>query len=1038
MKRKLLIITLLLTLVPLGSAAQDEERPMMYMVANAHLDTQWRWDVRQTIGEFLPNTVLQNFALIEQYPDYIFNFEGAVKYSWIKEYYPYLYPTLKKYIQEGRWHPAGNSWDANDPNMVSVESAIRNLLQGHRYYLNEFGVKSTDIMLPDCFGFGWTLPSIAAHCGLSSFHTQKLQWRARPFYEDGRRFPFPFGIWQGIDGSRIMACLDGGNYSWDATTEDLTDFEDFKRRIAISPIPAVYRYFGTRSSRLHDDQGGSPTPASVRKFDQAMKHPGAYDLKFAASDEMFRDYYMDPRLPVFDGELLMDIHATGCYTSHSEMKKINRKNEWSLVSAEQAGVLSEWLGDMEYPAYTLDQGWKKLLVHQFHDDLTGTSFPPAYRFSYNDEFVTATQLASTLRAQVLAIAGSMDTRAEGIPVAVYNPVSARNCSVVKVTVPLPASDKGVTVTDPEGRKHPAQILSRDGSRALVAFAASSAPLSVGIYDLRPVRKAYPSSVLKVSGRTMENRIYKLTVDDCGDIVSIVDKRSGRELVREGSSFGFELFTGNESNIWPAWEILKPVLDRKPLRIRDNVRISMEENGPLRMVMKIEKSFGPSSFVQRIILTDGAVDDRIDIENEIDWQCRESLLKYSFPMNLEATEASYDLGMAHVRRGVSTDLKYEVYAHQWADMTSDDASWGITVMNDSKYGWDHPDKGTLRLTLLHTPTAHSYDSWQSTMDIGKHSFTFSIYSHEGVLDPVRVSEVADFLNAPAPAYAVGKHTGEHGRIQSLVASVSDGVRIKAMKRAEDGEGIVVRTYEVSGQGCEGRIEFCADILRAEELNGVEEYKAPAEFSGRVLKTSAPRFGLKTYRVWLKPSGKGGCPPVCQPVDLPYNVVAITSDAFSAFGHMDDDWHSYAAELIPGTLHYSGVPFRMGEADLDNALKCRAQKVSIPQGSKTVYLLAASSQGEREAVFDAGIKTSLKVPYYSGFYRYFGWEGHYEGEWHDGNVAYHGSHRHDSRTRNEIYTSTYMYMLEIPVRPGCTTLDLPDDDKVTVFAATALIQ
>jgi alpha-mannosidase len=63
-------------------------KPQLYFIANAHLDTQWRWTVQQVIGEFLPNTFLQNFSLMEQYPDYKFSFEGAVKYLWAKEYYP--------------------------------------------------------------------------------------------------------------------------------------------------------------------------------------------------------------------------------------------------------------------------------------------------------------------------------------------------------------------------------------------------------------------------------------------------------------------------------------------------------------------------------------------------------------------------------------------------------------------------------------------------------------------------------------------------------------------------------------------------------------------------------------------------------------------------------------------------------------------------------------------------------------------------------------------------------------------------------------
>lgn len=127
--------------------------PTAYMVCDAHLDTQWNWDIQTTIKEYVWNTLNQNLWLLENYPEYVFNFEGAVKYDWMKEYYPREYELMKKYIKEGRWHISGASWDATDAVVPSVESAIRNIMLGQEYYRNEFGVESTDIFLPDCFGF---------------------------------------------------------------------------------------------------------------------------------------------------------------------------------------------------------------------------------------------------------------------------------------------------------------------------------------------------------------------------------------------------------------------------------------------------------------------------------------------------------------------------------------------------------------------------------------------------------------------------------------------------------------------------------------------------------------------------------------------------------------------------------------------------------------------------------------------------------------------------------------------------------------------
>ena len=145
-----------LAMLALGSYEMRGDEQTVYAVSNAHLDTQWNWDVQTTIRDYVRKTLTQNLFLLSQYPDYVFNFEGGVKYAWMKEYYPAEYEQVKNYIKDGRWHITGASWDANDVIVPSIESQIRNIMLGQNFYRDEFGVESTDIFLPDCFGFGWT------------------------------------------------------------------------------------------------------------------------------------------------------------------------------------------------------------------------------------------------------------------------------------------------------------------------------------------------------------------------------------------------------------------------------------------------------------------------------------------------------------------------------------------------------------------------------------------------------------------------------------------------------------------------------------------------------------------------------------------------------------------------------------------------------------------------------------------------------------------------------------------------------------------
>src|SRR3954466_3442696 len=200
------------------------QQKTLYVVGYAHLDTQWRWTYPLVIREYIANTLRRNFDLFEKYPNYIFNFSGSRRYEMMKEYYPQDYERLKKYIAQGRWFPCGSSVDENDANVPSAESQIRHVLYGNRFFKAEFGVESSEFMLPDCFGFPAALPSVLAHCGIKGFSTQKLTWGSAV------GIPFKVGVWEGVDGQSVIAALDPGSYAG-GIKEDLSHSESWLKRI---------------------------------------------------------------------------------------------------------------------------------------------------------------------------------------------------------------------------------------------------------------------------------------------------------------------------------------------------------------------------------------------------------------------------------------------------------------------------------------------------------------------------------------------------------------------------------------------------------------------------------------------------------------------------------------------------------------------------------------------------------------------------------------------------------------------------------------
>src|SRR5579859_6010340 len=280
--------------VALPQSAPDlNKQPTLYVVGYAHLDTEWRWEYPQSIQEYLSKTLRNNFALADKYPHYIFNFTGANRYRLMREYYPADYAKLKQYVAAGRWFPAGSSMEEGDVNSPNAESIIRQILYGNQYFRHDFNKASAEYMLPDCFGFPASLPSILAHSGIKGFSTQKLSaaWQPAPHVggpdspektPDG--IPFNVGIWEGTDGSTVIAALNPLSYT-SPVTYDLSKTpppppardpnltaqqnafrtrrnEDWVKRLQIDAdltgIKADYHYVGT------GDIGGAPNESSVK------------------------------------------------------------------------------------------------------------------------------------------------------------------------------------------------------------------------------------------------------------------------------------------------------------------------------------------------------------------------------------------------------------------------------------------------------------------------------------------------------------------------------------------------------------------------------------------------------------------------------------------------------------------------------------------------------------------------------------------------------------------------------------------------------
>ena len=1043
MKHSIVLYGLLsLALAMPNPTSGKADQKTLFFISNSHLDSQWNWDVKTTINEYVRNTMEQNFTRLDKYPNLTFNFEGAIRYMWMKEYYPEQYAKLKTYVQNGRWHISGCAVDANDVMVSSAESIMRNWLYANQFFKKEFGVRGGyDVMLPDCFGFSYALPSLAKHCGFKGFHTAKLAWGSAGYDQ----LP-PFGIWQGVDGSQIYAVYKPGAY--DNHEQYNKNMANDSEMAAITAdnynkygVAAEIRYVGPRSDRggaLQDNasSSGENTPYWLNLSAQTN---GAVKVRIATPDEIFDylDQNKNQKYHVKDGELPMRTHGVGSYTSRTMLKLWNRRNELLADATEKSASLAQWLGVQTYPQTAINDAWVRNLWQAQHDGITGTSIPNAYLYSMNDYVLVNKTLANLLKTTTGNIVRAMDTQTEGMPVVVYNPLSFQRTDIVEARLTMPAKPEGLRVFDKDGKEVLSQISSYDEKTGEVVFlfAATVPSLGYAVYDVRFGEASQLTSSLQMNRRSrqLSNGNYRLTLSETGDPSLLIDLANNRKVL---SASQLQMIYDHEDT-WPSWEISYTDILRTPTAVDENVSITKAEDGPLRKSFRVVKEKDGSQFVQYIRMN--ALDNRIDIVSEVDWQSHERMLKANFQMAFNNPKATYDISLGTIERGNRTADCYEVQGHQWADMSTIDGSYGLSILNDCKYGWDKPTDSSLRLTLIHTPSTSNSYTYQADQDLGVNLFTYSLFPHQGKWSEL-TQKAASQLNQPLVAVAAPKHEGALGKEVEFLSVSTDQVAVKAVKKAEETNELIVRVYEWAGQQHDKvTLTFPKRVLSAREVNGLEEPIGSATTSANTLTFSISKYQPKTFAVTLAAATPPADKQTDVAVSLPYNVDMMSYES-KKNDALKSAPYAYPAELVPDVVTADGISFVMGNRSdgQENAVRCSGQTIDLPAAAgRKLYLLAASTEptgtvGE----FVVGDQTyQFEVPYYGGTLGQL--DSPYNGGTHyrKQDVALTTTHSHHiSGNSDEQYRFLYMYRFAMTLPEGASQLKLPSNSSLMVYAAT----
>lgn len=809
----------------LKSDLEGLEAPMnavIHATGHAHIDVAWLWTLGQTRRKS-ERTFHNVIRLMEQFPEYHFTQSQPQVYQFIKEDQPALFEAIKERVAEERWEPIGGMWVEADCNLSGAESLARQFLLGRTYFREHFGkeAESPILWLPDVFGYAWALPQLIRQAGLKYFMTIKIGW------SQYNRLPYDTFLWQGIDGSQILTHFStvkdfGSEYAstYNAMAnakEALGTWNNFQQKELHRDLLMAYGF---------GDGGGGPTREMLENI-EAMKHfPALPQVKQSSVKEFFESIAPlteSEMMPVWNGELYLEYHR-GTYTTQSRNKRANRKSEFLLHDTEFIATYASLLTNYEYPITAFQEAWRTVCLNQFHDIIPGSSIGPVYEES-QEQYAQLTKDVTRLRDEALErVADHLNA-----DLLLVNATSFTQNGLVFV-----AGDSS-------------QRFTRDGQPVSVQEAESGvwldagelAPYSVialqATMDHRPLTIAPPA--LDTDMVNLENEFIRVEFNSDGDITRIFDKQAQREVLPPNALGNqFQAFEDRPSS-WDAWDI-EIFYDDKMWLADPASSIEMIEAGELRQTIEIKRRILNSEYTQRISLSHNS--PRLDFDTHVIWNERHILLKVAFPVDVLAPLATFEIQWGNVQRSTHRNTswdwaRFETCAQKWADLSEGD--YGVSLLNDCKYGHDIHGK-VMRLTLLRSPTMPD-----PTADFGEHQFAYSLYPHAGSWTEGTQRE-AYLLNDPVLVYQRKEERGKKsGRsLQSLLSISSPHVIIETVKRAEDGDGIIVRLYESQRKRGPVQLQAGFALEAAWETNLLEENE-----SELIVENDSIHLGLKPYQI-----------------------------------------------------------------------------------------------------------------------------------------------------------------------------------------------
>lgn len=760
----------------------------IYMIGNAHLDPAWVWSWQEGSCE-AKATIRSALDRMKEFPDFKFVCSSSSIYQWIEDFDAEMFEELKARVAEGRFIVVGGWKVQPDCNLPNGENFARMSLYSQRYFKEKLGVTAKVGYNVDSFGHNAMMPQILQKSGMKYYVYMRPMEYEKSMKDNIFR-------WESPDGSQVTAFR-----IHEAYCIRFNSIEELEKYLE----DCSQDYKGTEFMGYYGvgNHGGGPTIKNIQLIREYNQKPdGKFQLIMADPVEFFEAYEKGHTMSVLKDEL--QHHASGCYSAVAEIKTLMRKGETKLTAAEKFSVLAELIAGKKYDTKKIQDGWENLNFLTFHDILGGCCVKSAYDdclyMGYESISIAEKQKNSVLQT----ISWKIDTTKKeyGLPVVVFNPHS------FEVEERVTINNHASSVKDQYGNEVPfvntiseaLPVFERDNA----VFHAKIPALGYAVYYFEPSNEFnvryrtegdYENRLKKSSALALENDVLKAVFDEKGAIVSLVDKRVGKEIL-DGASRNVII----DEDEHDTWSHGKNYFD-KEIGEFECVKAEKLESNDICETVKVTSVYGDSTMTQYYTLDADA--DIIRVRVKLNWNEKHKMLKFAFPVKAENPTSVYEIPFGKLERPCNGE---EEAALMWA-MVGNSAT-GLAVLNDDKYSYSVKDN-VISLTGIRSPIYCDHGltrgSEANYTDQGIHEFSYALMPAT-TKETAKIFQRALQFNTPPTVIMENHHSGYLPLSYEGMRVEQTNIVVSAFKKAEDGNGYILRAYECDGTAVAAKLDF----------------------------------------------------------------------------------------------------------------------------------------------------------------------------------------------------------------------------------------